>query len=154
MSAELSRVDATISNAVLVRDVMITDPKIVDSTISVGRSRELFADEHVHMLLVVDHQRLVATLTRADLPLGHPQHRCSALMFAVMKGRCIRGDEPALEVLSQMSAQKIRRLAVVDEHRHLLGLLCLKRSGNGFCSDDDVRARALQLNVRPNTSLL
>ena len=36
-----------------------------------------------------------------------------------------------------------RRLAVVDHRLRLLGLLCLKRSGLGFCSDRDVAARAL-----------
>ncbi|OZD18180.1 CBS domain-containing protein [Rhodococcus sp. 06-156-3C] len=152
MSAELNRIDADIANAVQVRDVMITRPKIVDSTISVGRAQELFADDHVHMLLVVEQRRLIATLTRTDLPIGYTQHCCSALVFAVMKGRCIREDEPALEILSRMSLQKIRRLAVVDEHLHVVGLLCLKRSGNGFCSDDDVRARGSSLHLRPSTS--
>lgn len=35
-----------------------------------------------------------------------------------------------------------RRLAVIDDHGMLLGLLCLKRTGLGFCSDTDVQARA------------
>ncbi|MGW1564687.1 hypothetical protein ACWCQ1_51030 [Streptomyces sp. NPDC002144] len=35
-----------------------------------------------------------------------------------------------------------RRLAVTDGCGRLLGLLCLKRSGNGYCSDEGIRARA------------
>jgi hypothetical protein len=34
-----------------------------------------------------------------------------------------------------------RRLAVTSEDGRLLGLLCLKASGRGFCSDEDVAAR-------------
>jgi CBS domain-containing protein len=35
-----------------------------------------------------------------------------------------------------------RRLAVVDRDGKLQGLLCLKRSWSGFCSNRDVRARS------------
>lgn len=35
-----------------------------------------------------------------------------------------------------------RRRAVIDDRGLLLGLLCLKHTGLGFCSDADVRARA------------
>jgi hypothetical protein len=35
-----------------------------------------------------------------------------------------------------------RRLAVVDIYLHLLGLLCMKRSYRGFCSNADVCSRA------------
>jgi hypothetical protein len=34
-----------------------------------------------------------------------------------------------------------RRLAVVDEDGTLLGLLCLKATGLGFCSDDAIAQR-------------
>ena len=43
-----------------------------------------------------------------------------------------------------MREQGTRRLAVVDDDGDLLGLLCLKRTLDGFCSDADVRARALE----------
>ena len=36
-----------------------------------------------------------------------------------------------------------RRAAVTGADGRLLGLLCLKVSRTGFCSDQDVRARAL-----------
>jgi len=34
-----------------------------------------------------------------------------------------------------------RRLAVVDGEGRLVGLLCLKASGSGFCSNEDVASR-------------
>ena len=49
-----------------------------------------------------------------------------------------------------MSATSSRRLAVVDDDHRLLGLLCLKRSGSGFCSDDDVISRR-RARIHPDT---
>jgi hypothetical protein len=34
-----------------------------------------------------------------------------------------------------------RRAAVVDDSGRLLGLLCMKKTGTGFCSDQDIRQR-------------
>jgi hypothetical protein len=42
-----------------------------------------------------------------------------------------------------MTATGRRRAAVVSDDGRLLGLLCLKASRAGFCSAQDVRARAL-----------
>jgi hypothetical protein len=42
-----------------------------------------------------------------------------------------------------MTATGRRRAAVTSADGRLLGLLCLKVSQTGFCSDQDVRARAL-----------
>jgi hypothetical protein len=42
-----------------------------------------------------------------------------------------------------MTATGRRRAAVTSADGRLLGLLCLKVSRAGFCSDQDVRARAL-----------
>jgi hypothetical protein len=42
-----------------------------------------------------------------------------------------------------MTATGRRRAAVTSAGGLLLGLLCLKASRAGFCSDQDVRARAL-----------
>jgi hypothetical protein len=42
-----------------------------------------------------------------------------------------------------MRASGRRRLAVTSDDGTLVGLLCLKASGNGFCSDGDVASRRL-----------
>jgi hypothetical protein len=47
------------------------------------------------------------------------------------------------EVHRAMIATGRRRAAVTSPDGRLLGLLCLKASRAGFCSDQDVRARAL-----------
>jgi hypothetical protein len=41
-----------------------------------------------------------------------------------------------------------RRLAVTDEAGRLLGLLCLKKDGTGYCSDDGIRERAAERTGR------
>ena len=51
-------------------------------------------------------------------------------------------DVPLGEVLTAMRQINRRRLAVVDAEGMLLGLLALKASGTGFCSDVDVECRA------------
>jgi hypothetical protein len=37
-----------------------------------------------------------------------------------------------------MNRDRRRRLAVTSDDSRLLGLLCLKANGSGFCSDADV----------------
>jgi hypothetical protein len=47
-----------------------------------------------------------------------------------------------------MTATGQRRNAVISEDGRLLGLLCLKASQAGFCSDEDVADRARELKAR------
>ncbi len=68
----------------------------------------------------------------------------AAAGLAPLAGRTVGPAEDLERVRLRMVAQGIRRLAVVDDGGALLGLLCLKRSGSGFCSDDDVAARAAE----------
>jgi hypothetical protein len=56
--------------------------------------------------------------------------------------------DPLEAARSHLVATGQRRLAVVDRAGTLLGLLCLKRTGDGFCSDRDVASRAAARRVR------
>jgi len=51
-------------------------------------------------------------------------------------------DDDLAVVSRAMEETGRRRLAVVDPGGRLAGLLCRKRSGRGFCSDEGVAARA------------
>jgi CBS-domain-containing membrane protein len=133
--------DRTGESRVRVRDVMVNHPKLIGAATTLEEVTHHFADEHVHMLLLVEQSRLVGTLIRADLCEDLPP-TSPAVARSVLNGRCIRDDEPADAILERMIRQGIRRLAVIDDTHHLAGLLCLKRSGWGFCSDTDVSARA------------
>jgi CBS domain-containing protein len=125
----------------LATDVMVRAPKVFGPSLTVGELRAAFADDHVHMLLVVDGRRLVGALVRGDAPESVPADE-PALPFATLVGRTVGPTIRADVVRAEMVAQGVRRLAVVDGDGTLLGLLCLKRHLQGFCSDAEVASRA------------
>jgi CBS-domain-containing membrane protein len=125
-----------------VGDVMVTCPTTHGLDTAVDDIRTFFVDDHVHMALIVAAgQRLVTTIERRDLPAsssGLPP----AAELGTLTGRTV-GPSAALDaVTAALLRDRRRRLAVVDDRGRLLGLLCLKKSGTGYCSDGDVRERA------------
>ncbi|MFD2467453.1 CBS domain-containing protein [Amycolatopsis silviterrae] len=117
-------------------EAMLRAPKVLDATATVAEVRALFEDDHVHAALVVAGRTLLGVVERADLaglPEALPAYRAGRLA-----GRVIG---PEADLYATWLGMPRRRLAVVDEDGELLGLLCLKRSGRGFCSDADVAAR-------------
>jgi CBS-domain-containing membrane protein len=93
------------------------------------------------MAVLVDQGRLVSTVERDDVP-DHLPDDTMARTIGCLTGRTIRPDVPLREAVAQMQKASRRRLAVIDEQGSFLGLLCLKRGGDGVCSDADVRRRA------------
>jgi CBS domain-containing protein len=121
-------------------DAMLRAPRTCAPATTVAQVRQVFADDHIHAVLVVDDARLLAVVERADLEAAAPASL--ARDAGSLDGRVIGPDVDVEEVRLAMLAHRHRRLAVVDDEGELLGLLCLKRSGTGFCSDADVAARA------------
>lgn len=122
-----------------VADALLTSPKTHRPDISVGAARTFFTDDHVHALLLVREGVLAAVVERDDLAGVSDNTRARAV--GRLAGRVI-GPQADLEATRlAMAAQHRRRLAVVDQRGLLLGLLCLKRHGRGFCSSEDVAAR-------------
>lgn len=121
---------------------MVTSPVIHSPSTTVGQLREFFTDDHVHVALLVDGGRLLGTVERPDLRRA-ADDSVAARAIASLSGRTIHPDALAAEALAAMQRSGRRRLAVVAGDAHLVGLLCLKRSGLGFCSDADVESRAL-----------
>lgn len=134
-------VDAPFSPDAQVADAMIHRPKLCGADATVADARTMFADDHVHALVVVENGTLLAVVEREDL-LELPQNMQIRVMG--LRGRTVAPHAALADVWEQMTASGRRRLAVIDEHHKLLGLLCLKRSGRGFCGDDDVEARAVE----------
>lgn len=120
---------------------MVTCPTVHDPATTVAQLRTFFADEHVHAALLVDAGELIGVVERADLTadLGDDAR---ALSIARLDGRAIPPTASVPDALDAMRRSEQRRLAVVDDDGALVGLLCLKASGRGFCSDTDVRNRA------------
>ncbi|MGH3440053.1 MAG: CBS domain-containing protein [Sciscionella sp.] len=123
-----------------VADAMIHSPKVCRAHTTVAQVRDLLRDDHVHAALIVHHGRLLAVVERSDLVNSMPTDGW-ARAAGGLEGRVTRPDAELAATWQAMKAAGRRRLAVIDSDRRLLGLLCLKRSGLGFCSDSDVRAR-------------
>lgn len=122
-------------------DVVVRLPKTLSPGASVDQARAAFNDDHVHMLLITNDQGLLlGTLVRDDLAeLRHGN--APALEHAVLEDRTIAPETSAIDALGLMQTRAERRRAVVDPDGHLLGLLCLKRRRDGFCSDANVLSR-------------
>ena len=130
----------------IVADAMVTRPTVHPPSTTIAQLRAFFADEHVHMALLVEGDTLVGTVERADVePLLHGSTPASAI--AQLEGRTVRPDALLPEAVGVMTRDARRRLAVVDAESMLLGLLCLKANGLGCCSDADVGRRAREAVV-------
>lgn len=122
-----------------VADAMLTAPKVCDRGAVVADLHGLFEDEHVHCALVTDGSRLLSVVARDDLGADRT---LPASAVGTLRGRTVAASADLDSIHRRMAEKGIRRLAVVTETGQLLGLLCLKRTGIGFCSDEGVAARA------------
>ena len=123
-----------------VADAMITIPKTLEVGASVADARLALADEHVHMLLLTGNGVLHGALVREDLT-ADLDPRSSALALATLDGRTSSPDRPLAEAAAMMDRSGARRLAVIDREGNLLGLLCLNRTRQRYCTETDVVAR-------------
>jgi CBS domain-containing protein len=119
---------------------MLRCAKVHRQAATVAEVRALFADDHVHCALLAEAGRLVAVVERDDL--GPGPAGALAAGYGTLAGRVVHPGADLAATHRSMLGQGRRRLAVVDADGMLLGLLCLKRSSLGFCSDADVAARA------------
>ncbi|WP_255411557.1 CBS domain-containing protein [Blastococcus sp. TF02-8] len=120
---------------------MVTGPKVLGVDVVVGEVRRQFQDDHVVMVLLADEGSLRGALLREDVPDAAPASS-PALPWSTVVGRTVRPTDSAAAVHRRLVERGERRLAVVDDAGRLVGLVCLKRSRTGFCSDAGVRARA------------
>lgn len=132
---------ARASDRTTVAEVMVADPKVLSEDATVAQVRAALEDDHVHMVLLTRDALLCGTVIRGDVPDSVSDAQ-EAIRFAHLGGRTVSATMPAHAALQRLVARQQRRLAVVDDRGMLIGLLCLKRRGNGFCSERDVAARA------------
>lgn len=133
---------------ICIADVMVTCPKTHAPETELGEIRALFDDVHVHMALIVaPGGRLLTTIERSDLP---PAALCTvmACQLGTLTGRTADPDDDIEAATAALTRDGPRRLAVVDHSGRLLGLLCRKQSGTGYCSDEGIRQRAAERNAR------
>jgi hypothetical protein len=122
---------------------MLTIPDRHPASATVGEMRDFFGDDHVHAALIVSPAGyLVAVVERDDIA-GCQALDAPAAPLGRLAGRTVLPAANIFEVRRAMITAGRRRAAVVSADGRLLGLLCLKASRAGFCSDQDVRSRAL-----------
>lgn len=124
-----------------VADAMVKRPKTHDPDSTLAEIRVFFDDDHVHMALIVAADgRLVTTIERADLTAAAPG-RVLAATLGTLSGRTARPEDRLDASAAALRRHRRRRLAVVDDRGRLLGLLCAKQDGTGYCSDAGIRMR-------------
>jgi len=124
-------------------EAMLTTPVQHPLSATVREIRDFFRDDHVHAALIADPAGyLVAVVERDDLTSGHAPD-AEAVPLGRIAGRVVLEDASLAAIQQAMDAAGRRRVAVISDDGRLLGLLCRKASRTGFCSEDDVWARAL-----------
>jgi CBS domain-containing protein len=136
-SADLQPLEPTVADAIL------TIATLNGPATTVAEVRAFFEDDHVHAAVIVADGVLLAVIERDDIATAADEH-APAVTFGTLSGRVVAPDESLEQTRLHMVRIGRRRLAVVDAQGAYLGLLCLKRTGTGFCSEDDVRARAAE----------
>jgi CBS domain-containing protein len=131
---------------------MVTIPKTHAPEATLDEIGELFDDDHVSLALIVAADgRLVTTIEREDLVPGSSSST-SVVELGTLEGRTASPSDSLALAMARLLLQGRRRLAVVDDDDHLIGLLCLKRKRAGFCTDEGIRARARERGVVGCTS--
>ena len=124
-------------------EVMLTAPVRHYLSATVGEIRDFFCDDHVHAALIVSPAGYLEAVVERDDIAGCRALDAAAAPLGRLAGRTVPAGASLAEVRQAMIAAGRRRAAVTSADGRLLGLLCLKASQAGFCSDQDVRARAL-----------
>jgi CBS domain-containing protein len=124
-------------------EAMLTIPVRHSLAASVGEIRDFFRDDHVHAALIVSPAGYLKAVVERDDIAGCQALDAAAAPLGRLTGRTVPAGASLAEVHRAMIATGRRRIAVIGADGRLLGLLCLKASQRGFCSEHDVRARAL-----------
>jgi CBS domain-containing protein len=127
----------------VVADAMLTIAETATSATRVGEVRATFADDHRHAVVILDGTILLTVIDRGDL-IAELADDDRVDRLGTLADRVVAPDAPLEATRQRMIATRRRRLAVVDSDGTYRGLLCLKNTGSGFCSNDDVRARTAE----------
>jgi CBS domain-containing protein len=136
-----------------VAEVMLRNPTVHPADLTIGMARAAFdASPKTHMLLLAHDRVLVSTVVRADVG-GDVDPGALAIGAGTLHERTV-GPGALLEPThADMRNRGVRRLAVADDSGRLRGLLCLKRSLTGFCTDDGVAEMRRARATRPALSI-
>jgi len=123
-------------------EAMLTAPIRHSLSATVRELRDFFRDDHVHAALIVSPAGYLEAVVERDDIAGCQAPGAAAAPLGRLAGRTVPAGASLAEVRRAMAVTGRRRAAVTGADGRLLGLLCLKASRTGFCSEQDVRARA------------
>jgi CBS domain-containing protein len=131
-----------------VADVMTRDVRTMKPNDTVGDAARCMDELNVGVIPVCDGDRLVGMVTDRDIVVRGvaKQGEVKSMKLAdVMSGnvRCVKEDDDVDQVLSEMAEAQIRRLPVVDENQHLVGIVTL----------GDIAAKSVDEEADVGTSL-
>lgn len=135
-----------------VGDAMLRQPTVHGGDFTVRQARNAFAaSPKTHLLLLVNDGVLVSTVSRDDLPGARAT--TPAARVGALHGRIVHPDAALEPTHEAMVRDGQRRLAVVDGGMRLLGLLCLKSSLSGFCTDSSIATMRAARQAAQRTAL-
>jgi CBS domain-containing protein len=123
-----------------VGDAMLRRPTVHPAELTVREARSAFAaSAKLRVLLLVRDDLLLSVVGREDLSESvDPQSAVADV--GTLDGTCVAADAPLQATFDAMVRSGRRRLAVIEPDGTLVGLLCLKSSQSGFCTDAGVAA--------------
>jgi hypothetical protein len=122
-------------------DAMLTVPTRHPQAATVREMRDFFRDDHAHAALIVSPAGYLTAVVERDDIADNQALDAAAAPLGRLAGRTVPAGASLAEVRRAMDVTGRRRVAVTSIDGRLLGLLCLKASRAGFCSDQDVCAR-------------
>ena len=126
----MSAAGPELAEGAVVADVMLRDPKTLPAGATVGQVRELLERPSVQMVLLADGGVFAGAVT--ELPDGVADDEPAA-SIADHSPSSLGPNESAATAFELAAGLPHRRVVVLDEQRHLLGLLCLNEARTRFC---------------------
>jgi predicted transcriptional regulator len=125
-----------VAEELTVGEVMVSHPRTLATSATVGDLRRMFENRNVRTALLVDGDRFVGTVERDDVPAAAGDDD-PARELAHYDDEVIRPDQRVRDVIPQLDGSREGRLVVIDEDGSTLrGLLCLSGVEGAFCSRD------------------
>jgi CBS domain-containing protein len=128
-----------------VREIMTEVPVTVGLQTSLHAAAQKMRDADIGDVLITDEGRLCGVLTDRDLVIrglaeGMDPDQTTVHSVCSSDVTTIRPDEPVQAAVAVMRDQAVRRLPVVDEQRHVLGVvslgdLAIERDPNSALAD-------------------
>jgi CBS domain-containing protein len=112
------------------RDILTKDPQVIGPNAMISQAARLMKEHDIGMLPVCDGERLVGAITDRDLAIRAVAEDCDPLKTKVKDvmtpGICYCFEDQDLEeVAGLMEERQIRRIAVLNREKRLVGIASL-----------------------------